>query len=169
MKVLFDTNVLISAMGRKTDTDHQLQKTAESVIQKCLDNCFKLCISERTMREFEKGWSSGKIGNEQIENEKKLLERIRILPYHTGNETWDKIDGNWENIGSLWNNEEESTIAVKIEALLPGSKHQHDRGILLDAIYNDCDVVISENWSDFGKIKDIGTKHGVHVCIPVNF
>jgi len=86
-----------------------------------------------------------------------------------GNETGDKIDGQFENVGSLWNNEEESTIAVEIEALLPGSKHQHDRGILLDAIYNDCDVVISENWSDFRRIREIGSEYGVSVCKPKEF
>lgn len=166
---MLDTNVLISALGRSTDTDNRLQQIAESVIQKCLDSGFKMCISERTTRELEKGWNSGNITLERIEKERKLLVQFSFLSYHMGNETWDKIEGKWENIGSLWNNEEESAIADEIEALLPGTRNQHDRGILLDAIYNDCYVVISENWSDFKRIREIGSEYGVRVCKPGDF
>jgi len=69
LKILLDTNVLISALGRSTDTDHRLHQIAESVIQKCLDGGFEMCISERTIREFEKGWESRNIDLERIERE----------------------------------------------------------------------------------------------------
>lgn len=169
MKILLDTNVLFSALGRFTDTSNRLKKVAESVIQKCSDKGFEMCISERTKREFEKGWKEDSINSSRVLCEKEFTNCFTMLPYHYGNETWDKIDGHWENIGSLWNNEIESSIADEIEALLPSSRNRHDRGILLDAIQNKCDVVISENWSDFRRIKDIGLDYGVAVYKPEDF
>lgn len=58
MKVLLDTNVLISRLGRETDTDKSLFLNAKYTINKCDELRWEKCISERTIRKFEKGWKS---------------------------------------------------------------------------------------------------------------
>ena len=169
MRVLFDTNILMSQIGRNSDNEKKLSKTASFIIKRCDELNWTKCISERTLREFEKGWENGKIPKDKLTKEKSLLKKFVILHYHFGNESWEKIDGKWENIYSLWDNIEESKIADEIQRHLPADKHQHDRGILLDAIYNKCEIVISENWSDFGRICNVGEKYGVIVSKPDNF
>lgn len=169
MKVLFDTNVLISRLGRRTDTDSSLFSRAKHTINKCDKLNWTKCISERTLREFEVGWNSGNISKDKIKKEKSLIEKFTVLGYHAGNEKWEDIDGHWENIRSLWNNEEESKIADKIKAQLKEDEHRHDRGLLLDAIQNNCEIVISEDLSDFKKIYEVGKKYGVTICTPEKF
>lgn len=169
MKVLFDTNILISKIGRNTDLENKLLEAASFIIKRCDELNWTKCISERTIRELEKGWENCKTPKDKLTKEKTLLKEFVILHYHLGNESWEEIDGEMGNIRSLWNNDEESKIADEIQEHLTAKKHKHDRGILLDAIYNKCEIVISENWSDFERIRDVGGKYGVLVCKPENF
>ena len=37
------------------------------------------------------------------------------------------------------------------------------------AICNQCEIVLSENWSDFKKLRDVGKKCGTTVCKPETF
>ena len=169
MKIMFDTNVLFSALKRINDKDGSRCKLANKVIEKCDELGLKKCISERTLREFEVGWEKKNLSEDRIEEEKSILEKFVMLPYHRGDETQDKIYGNWENIGSLWNNEEEYKIAVELNNKLPGEKNQYDRGILLDAIQNDCQYLINENWTDFDKMSEIAKSFGIEVTTTKNF
>ncbi len=168
MKIMFDTNVLFSAFGRKNDKDGSLYELANKVIEKCDELGLKKCISERTICEFENGWKV-KNSEDRIEKEKSLLEKFTILPYHYGDETWDKIDGKFENIRSPWNNEEEYKIAAELNKKLPGEKNKRDRGILLDAIINKCSYVINENWVHFDKMSEIAKSYRVKVTTPKRF
>lgn len=98
-----------------------------------------------------------------------MLEKFALLPYNFGDETRDKIDEKFENIGNPWNNEEEYKIAVELNNKLPGEKNQYDRGILLDAIQNDCQYLINENWTDFNKMSEIAKSHDVEVTTLKRF
>ncbi len=170
MKVLFDTNVLISTIGRaKHDEDNSRFYYSNFVIAKCDKLKLEKCISERTIREFEKGWKSGRFSQEQMKKEKLILDKFVTLGYHSGNEFWEEIDGTWDNWYTKWGDKGESKIADEIKKDLKNDRHKHDRGILLDAIQNDCEIIVSENWSDFGKIYNIGLKYGVTICTLENF
>jgi hypothetical protein len=77
-----------------------------------------------------------------------------MAKYYVGNETWDQIDGTWENIFSLWDNDSdgEFQISEKINSWLNKNRDLKDRGILLDAIRNQCRYFIHENPKDYNKI-----------------
>ncbi|MBU4445095.1 hypothetical protein KJ656_08450 [bacterium] len=144
-------------------------KIANKVIERCNILNYTKCISERTMREFEFGWDNKNLSKNKIEKEKSFLEEYEVQYYHFGDETFDKIDGHFDNIESLWNNEEENKIAEELNKKLPGEINQHDRGILLDAIMNNCNIVINENWSDFNKMSEVSKSHYVEITTPEMF
>ncbi|MCK4295360.1 MAG: hypothetical protein KAX28_01730 [Candidatus Marinimicrobia bacterium] len=169
MKILFDTTVIFSALGRKNDQDGYRYRLANKLIEKCDELGLKKYISERTKCEFEDGWKVKNLSEDRIEEEKSLLEKFSLLPYHYGDETWNKINGKPENIESLWNNEEEDKIATKLNKKLPGEKNKRDRGILLDAIMNDCKFVINENWIDFDRMYEIAKSFGIEITTTKNF
>ena len=169
MKVLFDTSVLFSALVRKNDKNLIRFKIANKVIERCNILNYTKCISERTMREFEFGWDNKNLSENIIEKEKSFLKEYEVQYYHSGDETFDKIDGNFDNNGSLFNNEEENKIAEELNNKLPGEINQHDRGILLDAIQNSCQYVINENWNDFNKMSKIAKLHNVDIATPQMF
>ena len=169
MKVLFDTSVLLSALGRSNDKDLNRYKLANKVIEKCDILNYSKCISERTKLEFEYGWNNKNLSDDRVEEEKSFLKIFTVVPSHHGDETWNKIDLNWENDESLWNNEEEMKIAEELNNKLPGERNQHDRGILLDAIMNKCNIVINDNWSDFNKMSEVAKSHFVEITEPEMF
>lgn len=169
MKVLFDTSVLFSALVRKNDKNLIRYKIANKVIERCNILNYTKCISERTMREFEFGWDNKNLSENRIEKEKSFLKEYEVQYYHFGDETFDKIDGHFDNIGSLLNNEEENKIAEELNNKLSGEINQHDRGILLDAIMNNCNIVINENWSDFNKMSEIAKSYNVDIASPQMF
>ena len=84
---MFDTSVLISALWRKNDKNGSLYELANKIIEKCDELGLKKCISERTLREFEVGWEKKNLSEDRIEEEKSILEKFVMLPYHRGDET----------------------------------------------------------------------------------
>lgn len=140
---MFDTNVLFSAFGRKNDKDGSRCKQANKVIEKCDELGLKKCISERTICEFEDGWKVKNLSEDEIEEEKSVLEKFTELPYYIGDETFGGTDGNFDNIESTFGIDEEYKIAKELNKKLPGERNKRDRGILLDAIMNKCFYVIN--------------------------
>jgi len=169
MKVLFDTSVLFSALGRNNDKNLNRYKFANNVIEKCDNLNYTKCVSERTVQEFEYGWNNGNLSDDRIEKEKYFLKEYEVQRYHHGDETWDKIHCKWGNNGSLWNNKEERKIAGELNKKLPGERNRYDRGILLDAVQNGCQYVINENWNDFYKMSEIAKLHNVGITTPEMF
>jgi len=167
MKILFDTNILINRIGN--NSDNVFFNRATFIIKKCDELNWIKCISERTLREFEKGWTKYKFPKEKLKKEKAIINEFHILPYYFGNETIDQIDGSLNNIGSVWNNEKEINISNEILAELLSVNAKTDRGILLDAIMNKCSMVVSENYKEFDKLKTIAERYNVIVCIAKNF
>jgi predicted nucleic acid-binding protein len=141
-KVILDTGVWISYFGR--EENKQRTEMAKNLFKILSDSSFEILFSQRTENEL---------------NQKPSLERQTFLKkfdratYYKGNETWNQIQGTWENIGSLWESSEvETTTAIKIKNWLKREKDIEDRGILLDAVFNGCKFFIHENPNDFNKI-----------------
>src|SRR5437879_2354287 len=77
------------------------------------------------------------------------------LPAHTGNDTWDQIDINWEDWGSLWNNDDEVKLGDELEKQLPDKKSKSnriDRNIVITAANQKIDFILHENPNDYKKI-----------------
>lgn len=141
-RVLLDTGVLISYFGREEDKERT--DKAEKLILYLQEQKFEILYSQRTENELMKKPS-------QIRTE--FLKKFTRARYYWGNEKWEEVDGTWENICSTWNgSNEESEIAEKIESWLNKERDLRDRGILLDAIFNDCNYFVHENPKDFDKI-----------------
>lgn len=144
VKILLDTGVFISYFDRPED------KSREEKARKLIDHIKhklqgEIVYSQRTFHELKnKNWN----------RRKKFLEDCQMSKYYIGNETYDKIEGTWENIGSLFNNDSdgEFQISEKLIKFLSKDRDFRDRGILLDALKNNCDYFIHENPKDFNKI-----------------
>lgn len=171
MKVLFDTNILFSALGRPKDINNELEDHAKKVIQICDERSWEKCISIRTRTEIEKGWNNPKTDEHKILKEKILLSLFFVLPYHHGNENWEEVDANWEEDESIYGDYEESENASNIEALIGGGENnvRRDRGILIDAIKNKCQIVVSEDWNHFKKVKQIANGYNIEIYKPDDF
>jgi len=171
MKVLFDTNILISALGRLKDINNELKDRANKVIQICDERSWEKCISIRTRTEIETGWNNPKTSKHKILKEKNLLSLFFVLPYHHGNENYEEVDANWEEDESIFGDDEESEIAEEFEKLLPWDEEnvRRDRGILIDAIKNKCNIVVSEDWSHFEKVRQVGQKYHIEIYQPDDF
>lgn len=165
MKVIFDTNILFSALGRPQDINNELKDRANKVIQICDERSWEKYISIRTRTEIEKGWNNPKTSEYKILKEKNLLSLFFVLPYHHANENWEEVDANWEEDESIFGDDEESEIADNIEALLGGSENnvRRDRGILIDAVKNECQIVVSENWEHFKKVRQVAQKYHIEI------
>ena len=141
-RVLLDTGVLISFFGRENDKERT--DKAKKLILYLQEQNFEILYSQRTLNELM-------IHPSQTRTE--FLNQCTLAKYYIGNEKWNEIVGTWENIYSLWNgSNEESETAEKINIWLKKERDLIDRGILLDAIFNDCSYFIHENPKDFDKI-----------------
>ena len=142
-RVLLDTGVIISYCGRHEDSFRETK--AQKLIEYLKANSFDIFYSQRTQNEL-------KVKPSEVRE--KFLSECKLAAYYIGNETCDKIEGTWENIGSLWDNESDGEFGLseRINIWLKKERDLQDRGILLDAIKNGCVYFIHENPKDYSKI-----------------
>ena len=142
-KVLLDTGVIISFCGRSGFFERET--TAKELINYLKSNNFEIFYSQRTLNELNKKPSIQR---------NVILSQLKLAGYYYGNETIDQIEGAWGNISSLWNNSVngELELANRVKGWLTKEKDLRDRGILLDAIMNQCSFFVHENPNDFSKI-----------------
>jgi predicted nucleic acid-binding protein len=153
IRVLLDTSVWISLFGSRRSTERgERARTVLAFLEDRADR-FTVCYSERTVSELSKPIPE--------------LERFERVPYHTLDENWNQIDGSWGNIGSDWDNSDESPFAESAKAALPDKSTRpnprRDRGICADAAFSNCRYLLTEDRSDFSKLKRIASDHGLHV------
>lgn len=142
-RALLDTGVIISLIDRE---DPYRQKNAREIFNLLEFSDVEVVYSERTKNELLQRPSEERV---------TFLNKYRMGKYFIGLETWDKIEGTWENIQSEWNGQDKETeIYRKLMTWLKKDRDLQDRGILLDAIANDCQMFIHENPKDFKKIPD---------------
>jgi hypothetical protein len=110
----------------------------------------KLFYCPYVENELNKGNNKNKEAN--IEKMKSIANR---LPAHIGNDTWDQIDCNWEDLGSLWNNDEEVKLGNQLQQQLPDKKNKSnriDRNIVITALNQNINYILHENPHDYKKI-----------------
>lgn len=143
IKFFLDTGVFISYFGRKSDSTRTIN--AKLLIDHIDDISGEILYSQRTYHELKK---------HEWKKRKTFLKQCTLSSYHYGNESFNEIDGTFDNIGSIWNNDKGDEYKLSNELFKYMSKYRelHDRGILLDAIMNNCNYFIHENPNDFNLI-----------------
>lgn len=142
-RLLLDTGVFISYFGRP-ENSFRTEK-ARVLIRHINQIQGEILYSQRTLYELkERDWAS----------REEFINQCTLASYHFGNETIEKIEGTWENIGSLFNNDAdgEFQLSEELNLYLIKERDTRDRGILLDAIKNECDYFIHENPRDFNRV-----------------
>ena len=140
-KALFDTGVIISLCDRE---DKERKTKASHLYGILKKNGFEVCFSERSKNELLIKPSESRI---------HFLEIHPMVSYFIGNETWDQIEGSWENLSSDWNTSDiESEIHERIGNWLRRNRDLQDKGILLDAILNKCKLFVHENPKDYNRV-----------------
>lgn len=140
-KAFLDTGVIISYVDRK---DIQRRKKAREIVDFLVDFNVVLLYSERTEIELKL---------DERPKRTKLLKKMDKAAFYIGNENWETIDGHWENIKSRFDvAKNEQNVHNQIEKWLTKRRDLRDRGILLDAAFNECDFFLHENPRDYGKI-----------------
>lgn len=167
MRIVFDTNVLISALGNRENQGPV--RNANLAISICHDSGYGLFISERSLVELEKGWENYSV--DKIAIEKKFLQQFELLGYHLGDEAFSCTDGNWATIETKWGDSHEIETAHELKRLLSGmtKNDRRDRGILLDVLMARCDVLLTEDTSDFRRFTGIASSAGIIIQAPSEF
>lgn len=142
-RFLLDTGVFISYFGR----ENEFRRT--DIAKYLIDHIHSIggiiFYSQRTYNELrKKDWGQ----------REQFLEKCTLGSYHFGNETFGEIEGTWENIGSRLNNDSdgEYQLSEQLNQYLRKDRDIRDRGILLDAIKNECQYFIHENPNDFDRV-----------------
>lgn len=143
IRLLLDTGVFISYFGR---SESKLRTEKARALIRHIDNTKgEILYSQRTFYELkERDW----------EKRKKFISQCKLASYHFGNETISQIEGTIENIGSICNNyaDGEFQLSEKLNQYLLRERDIRDRGILLDAVKNECNFFIHEKPNDFDRV-----------------
>jgi hypothetical protein len=152
IKILIDSTVWVSYFGDRRSELQPRIKLAREVIKYCRNEKIGIYYCDYIENELNEDPRSNRQNN--IIQMKEIANRI---PSNIGNDTWDQIDVNWENIGSLWNNDKEVELANNLEQKLPDRKSKSnrvDRNIIVTAIQQGINVILHENPNDFNRFQD---------------
>ena len=138
---MLDTGVIISLIDRQ---DQKRKEFAKSIYTFLISENIKIVYSQRTKNELQRKPSKDRLD---------FLSNHEMTSYFLGNEKWEQIEGTCENIASLWNiNKKETQLYNRLNKWLRKNRDLQDRGILLDAVFNNCRYFIHENPNDFKKV-----------------